>query len=68
MNHIQTDEHKIGKDGNAITLTHIKNDWYMLTVSDHFDENHVGLFVHKKDIGDLAKFFNQFDETNNDTQ
>jgi hypothetical protein len=60
MKYIQTYEHHIGKDGNSIILSHIKNDWYMLVVSDHYDEDHIGLFVHKSDIQDLANFLNHF--------
>lgn len=66
MNNIKTYEHPIGKEGNGITLSHIKNDWYMFVVSDHYDDNHIGLFVHKDDIREMVSFLNKFltDETN----
>jgi len=64
MNDIKTYEHSIGKDGNGIAVSHIKNDWYMFVVSDHFDENHVGLFLHKEDIHGIVNFLNNLLEKN----
>lgn len=60
MNNVQPYEYTIGKDGNSITVSKIKNDWYMLVVSDHYDDNHIGLFLHKEDIAGLAQFLNNF--------
>lgn len=63
MNNIQSLTHPIGSDGNSVTVSHIKDDWYMFVVSDHYDENHVGLFVHKNDLKELSNFLNKVIET-----
>ena len=60
MNKLQPIVHKIGEEGNSVAVSHIKNDWYMLAVSDHYDENHIGLFLHQKEIKSLVNFLNQF--------
>ena len=58
-------KHFIGKDGNSISISRIKNDWYMLEVSDHYDDNHIGLFMHKDDLRGLSDFINTFLSTDN---
>lgn len=64
MSNIKTYEHPIGREGNGITVSHIKDDWYMFVVSDHYDDNHIGLFVHKEDIRGISEFLNNLLEKN----
>lgn len=49
--------HNIGHEGNSIAVNHIKDNWYMLVASDHYDDNHVGIFLHRDEIEELSKFF-----------
>jgi hypothetical protein len=45
-----------GKEGNAVTINHIQNDWYTFVMSDHYDQNSVSFYLHKDELGKLANF------------
>lgn len=57
---MKSSTYPLSDNGNSVTVSHVKDDWYMLVASDHYDDNHVGLFMHKNDIEGLAKFLDKF--------
>lgn len=63
MTQVKFDTYPIGKEGNSVSVSHVKDDWYTLDISDHYDQNTIEFFVHRDDIKGLADFLQKCLET-----
>lgn len=61
---VQKPSYEIGHEGNTVSINRLKDDWYILNVSDHYDENVVAFYSHKNELKGLADFINNYVEKN----
>lgn len=57
---IKKETYNLSKEGNSVSLSYIDYDWYIMDVNDHYGQNDIKFYVHKKDIQGLSEFFRSF--------
>lgn len=61
---ITIQKYPIGNEGNSVCLEQSLNDWFKFTTIDHYNENSVGIYLHKEELKGLAEFILKYLDNN----